>query len=98
MMKSDSFRSLTGQEPVRSDNRASLEEFLRLAEKQKKQLTEKPVRRQQGIAQEPEEYRDARHKERQENYLPCLCLWFSCLKKGRSPVNAGCVLNQSMKL
>ena len=62
MMKSDSFGSLTGQEPVRSDNRASLEEFLRSAEKQKRQLTEKPVRRQQGIAQEPEEYRDARHK------------------------------------
>ena len=62
MMKSDSFGSLKGQEPVRSDNRASLEEFLRLAEKQKRQLTEKPVRRQQGIAQEPEEYRDARHK------------------------------------
>lgn len=62
MMKSDSFGSLTGQEPVRSDNRASLEEFLRSAEKQKRQLTEKPVRRHQGIAQEPEEYRDARHK------------------------------------
>ena len=61
-MKSDLSRNLTGQESVRSDNRASLEEFLRSAEKQKKQLTEKSARRQQRVAEEPEEYRDARRK------------------------------------
>ena len=54
--------NLTGQESDRSDDRRSLEEFLRSAEKQKRQLAEKPDRKRQRAAEEPEEYRDARRK------------------------------------
>ena len=61
-MKSCLSRNLTGQETDRSDGRVSLEKLLRLAEKQKSQLTEKSDRKQQRAAEEPEEYRDARRK------------------------------------